>query len=417
MKKRRVVVTGMGQVSPVGNTVAQAWKNIIAGNSGIRTITRFDTSDLDCRIGGEVKNFNIEEYISVKEARRMDLFMHYGVAAALQAIADAKLDDAPHLDKTRVGVIIGSGIGGISNIQAVLLALEKEEIKRVSPFFIPGTISNLIAGNIAIMKGYQGVNYSISSACTTGTHSIGDSFLMIQSGRIDVAVTGGSECPISPLGLMGFAATRALSLRNDAPESASRPWDVDRNGFVIGEGAGVLVLEEYEHAKARNAYIYAELLGYGASADAYHITAPLPDGSGAALGMRNALQDAGIGPTDVDYINAHATSTQLGDVAEVIAIKKLFKKYAYQLKISSTKSMTGHLLGGAGGIESIYTVLTLKDQIAPPTINLSHPDIDNGCDLDFCANQAKKGHYQVALNNSFGFGGTNATLVFGLLSE
>ena len=413
MSKRRVVVTGLGHISPIGNTVEAAWQSLIAGKSGIAPITRFDASQLNTQFAGEVKDLDIEGYIPRKEARHMDFFMQYGVAAALQAIADAKLDDYEELDKTRVGVIIGSGIGGVDNIEQLTLQLEGQDKPRVSPFFIPSTISNLIAGHITLMKGYRGPSYALSSACTTGTHSIGDTVMMIQSGRIDVGVAGGAEAPVSRLSVVGFGAARALSTRNDDPATASRPWDKDRDGFVIGEGAGVLVLEAYEHAKKRGAPIYAEVLGYGMSSDAYHITAPSPDGSGAALGMANALKDASLNPEDVDYINAHATSTQLGDVGEVVAIKKLFKEHAYKLKISSTKSMTGHLLGGAGGIESVYTVLTLRHQVAPPTINIFHLDTEHGCDLNFCANEAQEGDIQVAINNSFGFGGTNATLVFG----
>ncbi|MFH4354118.1 MAG: beta-ketoacyl-ACP synthase II [Neisseriaceae bacterium] len=415
MNRRRVVVTGLGQVSPVGNSVSQAWKNLLEGKGGVGSITRFDASTLACTIAGEVKEFDVEQYISAKEARHMDLFMHYGVAAALQAIEDAGLDEAPDLDLGRVGVIIGSGIGGVRNIEANTLLLEKNNARRINPFFIPSTIINLVAGHVSMLKGYQGPSYSITSACTTGTHSIGDSFMLIQSGRIDVAIAGGAEASISRLAVAGFNAARALSTRNEDPSTASRPWDIGRDGFVIGEGSGILVLEEYEHAKRRGAKIYAEVLGYGMSSDAYHITAPLPDGSGAALGMGNALKDAQLNPEDVDYINAHATSTQLGDIAEVVAVKRLFQEHAYSLKISSTKSMTGHLLGGAGGIESVYSVLAIYHQVAPPTINIFHQDIEHGCDLDFCAGEAKEFKINVALNNSFGFGGTNATLVFGKL--
>ncbi|QRN41248.1 MAG: beta-ketoacyl-ACP synthase II [Neisseriaceae bacterium] len=415
MGKRRVVVTGVGQVSPVGNTVLEAWDSLLNGRSGIATITRFDTSGLGCSIAGEVKNFNIEDYVSPKQARHMDLFMHYGIASALQAIEDAQLDDDPNLDKTRVGVIIGSGIGGVDNIENMTLQIEEKGYRKVSPFFIPSTIINLVAGHVSMLKGYQGPSYSLASACTTGTHSIGDSFMMIQAGRIDVAIAGGTESSISRLAVAGFHAAKALSSRNDDPTTACRPWDRGRDGFVMGEGAGVLVLEEYEHAKKRGAKVYAEVLGYGMSSDAYHMTAPLPDGSGAILGMDRALKDAQINPVDVDYINAHATSTQLGDLAEVVAIKKLFKDHAYNMKISSTKSMTGHLLGGAGGIESVYSILAIHHQIVPPTINVFDQDIENGCDLDFCANGAQETKVDIVLSNSFGFGGTNGTLIFGKL--
>lgn len=410
MTKRRVVVTGLGHVSPVGNDVATGWANLLAGQSGIATITRFDASDLACQIAGEVKGFNIGDYISPKDARRMDVFIHYGIAAAFQAIADAGLEDIPDLDKTRVGVNIGSGIGGLPLIEETGVALMEGGPRKIGPFFIPGSLVNLIAGHVSIFKGYQGPTYGIVSACTTGAHCIGDAARLIQYGDVDVMVAGGAEGAISRLGIGGFAAMKALSTRNDDPATASRPWDKGRDGFVMGEGAGVLVLEEYEHAKKRGATIYAELIGFGMSSDAYHITAP--NSEGPARGVKNALRDAGINPDEVDYVNAHGTSTPLGDANETTALKLAFGDHAKKLVVNSTKSMTGHLLGGAGGVEALYSVLALYNQVSPPTINLSEQDIEGGCDLDYVANTAREMPINVAISNSFGFGGTNGTLVF-----
>ncbi|HJU50153.1 MAG TPA: beta-ketoacyl-ACP synthase II [Pseudogulbenkiania sp.] len=410
MTKRRVVVTGLGHVSPVGNDVATGWANLLAGKSGIATITRFDASDLACQIAGEVKGFNIGDYISPKDARRMDVFIHYGIAAAFQAIADAGLEDIPDLDKTRVGVNIGSGIGGLPLIEETGVALMEGGPRKIGPFFIPGSLVNLIAGHVSIFKGYQGPTYGIVSACTTGAHCIGDAARLIQYGDVDVMVAGGAEGAISRLGIGGFAAMKALSTRNDDPATASRPWDKGRDGFVMGEGAGVLVLEEYEHAKKRGATIYAELIGFGMSSDAYHITAP--NSEGPARGVKNALRDAGINPDEVDYVNAHGTSTPLGDANETTALKLAFGDHAKKLVVNSTKSMTGHLLGGAGGVEALYSVLALYNQVSPPTINLSEQDIEGGCDLDYVANTAREMPINVAISNSFGFGGTNGTLVF-----
>ncbi|SMF21050.1 beta-ketoacyl-ACP synthase II [Pseudogulbenkiania subflava] len=410
MTKRRVVVTGLGHVSPVGNDVASGWANLLAGKSGIGTITRFDASDLACQIAGEVKDFNIGDYIAPKDARRMDVFIHYGIAAAFQAIADAGLEDIPDLDKTRVGVNIGSGIGGLPLIEETGVALMEGGPRKIGPFFIPGSLVNLIAGHVSIFKGYQGPTYGIVSACTTGAHCIGDAARLIQYGDVDVMVAGGAEGAISRLGIGGFAAMKALSTRNDDPATSSRPWDKGRDGFVMGEGAGVLVLEEYEHAKKRGATIYAELVGFGMSSDAHHITAPNSDGP--ARGVKNALRDAGINPDEVDYVNAHGTSTPLGDANETTALKIAFGEHAKKLVVNSTKSMTGHLLGGAGGVEAVYSVLALHNQISPPTINLFEQDIESGCDLDYVANTAREMKIDVAISNSFGFGGTNGTLVF-----
>ncbi|MCW3481398.1 beta-ketoacyl-ACP synthase II [Neisseriaceae bacterium JH1-16] len=410
MSKRRVVVTGLGHVSPVGNDVASGWANLLAGKSGIATITRFDASDLACQIAGEVKDFNIGDYLSPKEARRMDVFIHYGIAAALQAIADAGLDDVPNLDKTRVGVNIGSGIGGLPLIEETGVDLINGGPRKIGPFFIPGSLINLIAGHVTIMKGYQGPSYGIVSACTTGAHCIGDAARNIMYGDTDIMVAGGAEGAISRLGIGGFASMKALSTRNDDPTTASRPWDKGRDGFVMGEGAGVLVLEEYEHAKKRGAKIYAELVGFGMSSDAYHITAPSAEGP--ARGVTNALRDAGINADEVDYVNAHGTSTPLGDANETNALKLAFGDHAKKLVVNSTKSMTGHLLGGAGGVEAVYSVLALHNQVSPPTINLNEQDVEGGCDLDYVANTAREMDICVAISNSFGFGGTNGTLVF-----
>ena len=410
MSKRRVVVTGLGHISPVGNDVATGWANILAGRSGIGRITRIDASDLACQIAGEVRDFDITQYIPAKEARRMDLFIHFGVAAALQAVADSGLDDMPGLDKTRVGVNIGSGIGGLPLIENTGVDVMNGGPRKIGPFFIPGSLINLIAGHVTIIKGYQGPSYGIVSACTTGAHCIGDAARVIQYGDADVMVAGGSEGAISRLGVGGFASMKALSTRNDDPATASRPWDKERDGFVIGEGAGVIVLEEYEHAVKRGAKIYAELIGFGMSSDAYHITAPTAEGP--ARGVANALRDAGINPDQVDYVNAHGTSTPVGDANETNALKLAFGDHAKKLVVNSTKSMTGHLLGGAGGVEAIYSILALKNQISPPTINLFEQDIEGGCDLDYVANTAREMKMNIAISNSFGFGGTNGTLVF-----
>ena len=411
MSRRRVVVTGLGCVSPVGNTVAQSWANVLAGKSGIDLITKFDASSFNCRIAGEVKNFDIESYISAKEARTMDAFIHFGIAAASQAIADSGL---PTLDaladelSTRIGCVIGSGIGGLPMIESTHADFLQRGARRISPFFVPSTIVNMIAGHVAIRYGFKGPNLAIVSACTTGLHCIGEAGRMIEYGDADVMIAGGSEATVSPLGIGGFAAMRALSTRNDDPQTASRPWDRDRDGFVLGEGAGVMVLEEYEHAKARGATIYAELAGFGMSGDAGHMTAPNLDGPRRA--MLNALRNAGVNPDQVDYLNAHGTSTPLGDLNESNAIKAALGDHAKKMVVNSTKSMTGHLLGGAGGIESVFTVLALHHQKSPPTINLFNQDPE--CDLDYCANTARDMKIDVALKNNFGFGGTNGSLVF-----
>lgn len=413
MSRRRVVVTGLGLVSPVGNTVAEGWANLVAGQSGIDRITRFDSSDMACQIAGEVRNFDITQYISAKDARRMDVFIHYGIAAAFQAISDAGLDDLTGLDPTRIGVNIGSGIGGLPMIEDTDGALREGGPRKISPFFIPGTIINMISGQVSIMKGLKGPSYGIVSACTTGAHCVGDSARMIEYGDADIMVAGGAEGAVTRLGIGGFAACKALSTRNDDPKTASRPWDTGRDGFVMGEGAGVMVLEEYEHAKARGATIYAELIGFGMSSDAHHMTAPCEDGEGAARGMANALKNARVNPDQVDYINAHGTSTPLGDLAETIAVKRCFGDHAHKLVMNSTKSMTGHLLGGAGGVEAVFSALAIHNQISPPTINIFEQD--PLCDLDYVANVAREMKIDVAVSNSFGFGGTNGTLVFGRL--
>ena len=410
MSQRRVVVTGLGQISPVGNNVADAWQNLLAGVSGIGQITRFDAGELSAQIAGEVKDFQIGDYISAKEARRMDTFIHYGVAAALQAVADAGLDDYPALDKTRVGVNIGSGIGGLPSIEETGIVVHENGPRRINPFFIPSSLINLIAGHVTILKGYQGPSYGIVSACTTGAHCIGDAARMIQYGDADVMVAGGAESAVCMPGVGGFAAMKALSTRNDDPTAASRPWDKDRDGFVMGEGAGVLVLEEYGHAKKRGAKIYAELAGFGMSSDAHHITAP--NAEGPALAVARALKDAGLNPSDIDYVNAHGTSTPLGDANETTALKLAFGEHVKKLVVNSTKSMTGHLLGGAGGVEAVYSVLALHHQKSPPTINIFEQDVEGGCDLDYCANVARDLPIRAAISNSFGFGGTNGTLAF-----
>jgi len=409
LSRRRVVVTGLGIISPVGNTVDDAWANIVAGHSGITGISKFDASVFASRIAGEVKNFDVAQYLSAKEARRMDIFIHYGLAAGIQAIKDAGLEAKP-LNAERIGINIGSGIGGLKFIEDTHTEFMTNGPRRISPFFIPASIINMISGNLSIMYGFQGPNFSCVSACATGNHSLGESARLIEYGDADIMIAGGAESTVCPLAIGGFASAKALSTRNDDPATASRPWDTGRDGFVMGEGAGVLVLEEYEHAKARGAKIYCELAGYGMSADAYHMTAPTEDGSGAARSMRNALNNAQINPDGVHYINAHGTSTPLGDIAETRAMKLCFGDHAKKLAVSSTKSMTGHLLGAAGGIESVFSALAIRDQIAPPTINMFEQDPE--CDLDYVPNTARKMLIDVVLSNSFGFGGTNATLVF-----
>ncbi|MEN5179572.1 beta-ketoacyl-ACP synthase II [Comamonas sp. 4034] len=411
MSRRRVVVTGLGCISPVGNTVAEAWSNILAGQSGIDLITKFDTTDFSCKIAGEVKGFNLESYMSAKEARTMDTFIHYGIAAAQEAVTDAGLATGEALDEelaARIGVVIGSGIGGLPLIEDTHSEYERRGARRITPFFVPASIINMVAGHVSMRFGFKGPNLSVVTACTTGLHCIGEAGRLIEYGDADVMIAGGTESTVSPLGVGGFAAMRALSTRNDDPKAASRPWDKGRDGFVLGEGAGVVVLEEYEHAKARGAKIYAELLGYGMSADAGHMTAPNMDGPRRA--MQGALRNAGVNADQVDYLNAHGTSTPLGDLNETNAIKAAMGDHAKKMVISSTKSMTGHLLGGAGGLESVFTVMALKDQKIPPTINLV--DQDPECDLDYCANTARDAKLEIAVKNNFGFGGTNGTLVF-----
>ncbi|MBR7069651.1 MAG: beta-ketoacyl-ACP synthase II [Oxalobacter sp.] len=408
--KRRVVVTGLGCISPVGNTVADMWNAVTAGKSGIALITKFDASAFSTRFAGEVKDFELEKYIPGKESRHMDTFIHYGMAAGIQAIEDSGLVITEE-NADRIGVNIGSGIGGLPMIEKTHAELEKRGPRRVSPFFVPSSIINMTSGFLSIRYGLKGPNLSCVTACSTGLHSIGYAARTISYGDADVMIAGGAESTVSPLGIGGFAAARALSSRNDDPATASRPWDKDPDGFVMGEGAGVLVLEEYEHAKARGAKIYAELCGFGMSADAHHMTAPLEDGSGASKCMTNAINDAGINPDQVNYINAHGTSTPLGDKAETIAVKRSLGDSAKSVVMSSSKSMVGHLLGGAGGLESVITVLAVHNQIAPPTINIFNQDPD--CDLDYCANAARDMRIDYALKNSFGFGGTNSSLVFG----
>lgn len=411
MSRRRVVVTGLGCVSPVGNTVDTTWANLLAGQSGIGLITKFDASAFNCKIAGEVKGFNIESYMSVKEARTMDTFIHYGVAAAAQAVADAGLPTGDALDDelaTRIACVIGSGIGGLPMIESVHGEFVARGVRRISPFFVPSTIVNMIAGHVSIRFGFKGPNLAIVTACTTGLHCIGQGGRMIEYGDADVVIAGGSEATVSALGVGGFAAMRALSIRNDDPTTASRPWDKDRDGFVLGEGAGVMVLEEYEHAKARGAKIYAELAGFGMSADAGHMTAPNLDGPRRA--MLIAMDNAGVNADQIDYVNAHGTSTPLGDLNESNAIKAALGEQAKKTVVNSTKSMTGHLLGGAGGLESVVTVLALHHQKSPPTTNIFN--IDPECDLDYCANTARDMKIDVALKNNFGFGGTNGALVF-----
>jgi 3-oxoacyl-[acyl-carrier-protein] synthase II len=411
MSRRRVVVTGLGCISPVGNTVADAWANVLAGKSGIDLITKFDASTFSCKIAGEVKNFDLESYISAKDARAMDSFIHYGIAAASQAVADAGLPTGEALDDdlaTRIGCVMGSGIGGLPMIETVHSEFINRGARRISPFFVPSTIVNMVAGHVSIRFGFKGPNISIVTACTTGLHCIGEAGRMIEYGDADVMVAGGAEATVSPLGVGGFAAMRALSTRNDDPQTASRPWDKDRDGFVLGEGAGAMVLEEYEHAKARGATIYAELAGFGMSGDAGHMTAPNMDGPRRA--MISAMRNAGVNADQIDYLNAHGTSTPLGDLNESNAIKAALGEHAKRTVVNSTKSMTGHLLGGAGGIESVFTVLALFHQKSPPTINIFNQDPE--CDLDYCANTARDMKIDVALKNNFGFGGTNGSLVF-----
>ena len=407
MSRRRVVVTGLGVISPVGNTVEEAWSNILAGRSGIAPITKFDASTFSTKIAGEVKGFDISAYLPAKDARRMDHFVHYGIAAGVQAVRDAGLD-INQLDADRIGVAIGSGIGGLPLIESTKDDYLAGGARKISPFFVPGSIINMISGNLSILCGFKGPNFSVVTACTTGLHAIGVAARTIEYGDAEVMVAGGSESCVSPLGVGGFCAARALSTRNDDPATASRPWDKDRDGFVLGEGAGVMVLEEYEHAKARGAKIYAELTGFGMSGDAYHMTAPDMDGPKRC--MQSALKNAGVNVDEVQYLNAHGTSTPLGDKNETAAIKLAFGASASKLVVNSTKSMTGHLLGGAGGLESVLTVLAIYNQISPPTINIFNQDPD--CDLDYCANTAREMLIDVAVKNNFGFGGTNGTLVF-----
>ena len=409
--RRRVVVTGLGLVSPIGNTVGEGWSNLLAGRSGIATITKFDAAALACRIAGEVKGFNVEDYCPAKDARHMDTFIHFGLAASIQAVRDAGLPTGDALSESlaeRIGVMVGSGIGGLPLIEETHEEYRERGPRRISPFFVPASIINMISGHVSIKFGFQGPNLAIVTACTTGLHSIGEAGRIIEYGDADVMIAGGSESTVSPLGVGGFAAARALSTRNDDPATASRPWDKDRDGFVLGEGAGVLVLEDLEHATKRGAKIYAELVGFGMGADAFHMTAPNVDGPKRA--MRAALRNACVDPDQIQYINAHGTSTPLGDVNETNAIKLAFGDHAKKLVVNSTKSMTGHLLGGAGGIESVFTVLALHHQVSPPTINIFNQDPE--CDLDYCANSAREMKIDFAAKNNFGFGGTNGTLVF-----
>jgi len=408
-QQRRVVVTGMGCVSPVGNTLTESWESIVSGKSGIATITKFDPTQFSTHFAGEVKGFQIENYIPAKEARHMDTFIHYGLAAGMQAMQDSGLI-VTEQNAERIGVMVGSGIGGLPLIEETHTEYLNRGARRISPFFVPASIINMISGHLSIKYGLKGPNLSIVTACSTGLHCIGAAARMIEYGDADIMFAGGAESTISPLGLGGFASARALSARNDDPATASRPWDKDRDGFVLGEGAGVMVLEEFEHAKARGARIYAEVLGFGMSSDAYHMTAPLEDGDGAMRCMNSALKNAGINIDQVDYINAHGTSTPLGDLAETKGIKRTFGDHAKKLVVNSTKSMTGHLLGGAGGLESVFTVMAVHSQISPPTINIFNQDPE--CDLDYCANTARQMPIDIAVKNSFGFGGTNGTLIF-----
>ncbi len=409
MSNRRVVVTGLGLVTPLGNDVSTTWEAILAGKSGIRPITHFDISEFSVRFGGTIVDFDITEYISQKDARKMDPFIHYGMAAGIQAIRDSGLETTEQ-NAERIGVAIGAGIGGIYTIENNYDAFLKKGPRKISPFFVPSAIINMVAGNLSIMHGYKGPNISIVSACSTGAHNIADAVRMIQYGTVDAMLAGGAEYATTPIGIGGFAAARALSTRNDEPELASRPWDKDRDGFVLGDGAGVMMVEELEHARARGAKIYAEIVGVAMNSDAYHMTSPSPNGQGAGRCMELALMDAGINKDEVDYINAHGTSTPAGDVAETNGIKGAFGDHAYKLAVSSTKSMIGHLLGAAGGVEAIFSALAVQNQVAPPTINHDNPDPE--CDLDYVPNSAREMKIDVALSNSFGFGGTNGTLVF-----
>jgi 3-oxoacyl-[acyl-carrier-protein] synthase II len=411
MSRRRVVVTGLGLISPLGNSVAEAWPRLLAGESGIDAITKFDASGFACRFAGEVRGFQVEDYLPAKEARHMDTFIHFGLAAAIQAVRDAGLPTGADLDEVaaeRIGCMVGSGIGGLPMIEQTHAELTARGPRRISPFFVPASIINMISGHLSILFGFQGPNLAIVTACTTGLHCIGEAGRLIEYGDADVMVAGGAESTVSPLGIGGFAAARALSTRNDDPKRASRPWDKDRDGFVLGEGAGVMVLEEYEHARRRGAKVYCELAGFGMGADAFHVTAPNVDGPKRS--MRAALRNAGINADQVQYLNAHGTSTPLGDVNETNAIKLAFGDHARRMVVSSTKSMTGHLLGGAGGLESVFTALSVHHQVAPPTINLDTPDPE--CDLDYCAREARPMAIEHAVKNNFGFGGTNGTLVF-----
>lgn len=412
MDLRRVVVTGVGCITPLGNTVKETWSKLLAGESGIDLLTRFDTTSFAVKFGGEIKGFDITDYLSAKEAKKMDPFIHYGMAAGIQAIKDSGLEITEQ-NATQIGVSIGSGIGGIGSIEKQHGILEKSGPRRVSPFFVPSSIINMISGNLSILYGLKGPNMAIGTACATGTHSIGDAYRMIQFGDADAMVAGGAEYATTPLGVAGFAAAKALSTRNDDPQAASRPWDKDRDGFVLSDGAGAVMLEEYEHAKARGAKIYCEIIGFGMSGDAFHMTKPADGGEGGARCVKNALRNAGLNPEQIDYINAHGTSTPAGDVCEASAIKSVFGDHAYQLAVSSTKSMTGHALGAAGAMEAVFTALAIQDQVMPPTINLQNPA--EGCDLDFVPGEARQAKIDYAISNSLGFGGTNATLVFAKL--
>lgn len=408
MNKRRVVITGMGIVSPVGNTVEESWKNILAGKSGINSLTNIDTQGQSVTFGGSVKNFEISDYLTPKEAKKMDTFIHYGMAAGIQAFEDCGIEVTEE-NSERIGVAIGAGIGGLSTIEKTADLFREKGARRISPFFVPSSIINMISGNLSIKYGLKGPNFAIVTACTTGTHNIGDASRLIEYGDADVMIAGGAEMSTTNCGLGGFAAARALSTRNDDPATASRPWDKDRDGFVLGDGAGVVVLEEYEHAKARGAKIYAEVTGYGMSGDAYHMTLPSKGGEGAARCMKNAMRNASVNVDEIDYINAHGTSTPAGDQAETDAAKLALGDHAYNLVMSSTKSMTGHLLGAAGGIEAIFTALAIQDQVVPPTINIFNQD--ENCDLDYCANEARQMPIKHAISNSFGFGGTNGSIL------
>ena len=409
MSKRRVVVTGLGMVSPLANTVEESWDKAKSGVSGIAPLEHFDTSNFPVKFGGSIRNLDMSEYLSNKDIRRMDPFIQYGMVAGTQAIVDSGLeisDDNAH----RIGISVGSGIGGLPGIEKGTEQILNSGPRKISPFYVPSNIINMISGNLSIKHGAKGPNFAIVTACTTGTHNIGSAFRVIEYGDADVMVAGGAEMSTSPTGLAGFANAKALSTRNDSPETASRPWDEGRDGFVLSDGAGVIVLEEYEHAKQRGAKIYAEIIGYGMSGDAYHMTSPSKNGDGAARCMQNALDNAGLNPEQVDYINAHGTSTPMGDLAETMALKTVFADHAYEFTVSSTKSVTGHLLGAAGGVEAIFSVLSLRDQVAPPTMNLDEPSLD--CDLDYAAKEAKEMNIDIALSNSFGFGGTNGTVIF-----